>query len=371
MLKEPRIPETFTTGTTFCEGDTATIAVSNPTFLQYRWSTGSTSSVIWPTESGTYRVEALDTNGCWSTSESITLTFNKRPTAELTVSGPTTFCLDDSVVISLKGSYASYVWSNGATTPSLTVKQPGTFFVIVTDVNGCVDTSEVLAIDVIQTRNKIELLGLQRPFVVGDHDVGSRACADIRIRNRSTDETLVIARPILVNNTTFGIPPSQLPIIIPPGQDRQLTVCCAAVDTGMVADTIFLPDTCSPSVIPVVSRGLPYDLLSSSRCDVATQVTVIRAGLSYRTSPPYPIPADKGALFSIVMPRGSDAPDVTLRDATLREIRRVEVTRHDQLEHELGWTYSIRTDDLPAGLYVLVATSPLGVFHTVPIPVLH
>jgi hypothetical protein len=214
-------------------------------------------------------------------------------------------------------------------------------------------------------------MSLQRPFQVASHDVGARACADIQIRNRSSDEPLVISRPMLVFNTTFGIPPEQLPIVIPPGQQARLTVCCAAADTGAVSDTLILNDTCSPSVIPVVSRGLPYDLTGTSRCDVATQVTVIRAGLAYRTSPPYPIPADQAVMLTIVLPRGLESPAVTLRDATLREIRRVTAIRLDDAPDGTGYTFSIPTDDIPAGSYFMVATSPDGVYHVVPVPVIH
>jgi hypothetical protein len=212
---------------------------------------------------------------------------------------------------------------------------------------------------------------MQRPLVVLPHDVGATACADLRVRNRSVDEPLVITRPFLVNNTIFGIPPAQLPLVIPPGQERILTVCCAAVDTGDVADTLYLPDTCSPAVIPIVSSGNAVDLFGTSRCDVATQVTIIRAGLSYRTSPPYPMPADQGAMFTIVVPQQMEAPTVTLRDGTLREIRRVHVASYEDVNDERGWTYQIPTDDLPAGVYVLVVTSPEGIYHVAAVPVIH
>ena len=371
MIKQPRVPQTLSASTRYCEGDTAAIVVNDPSFLAYRWSTGDTTSAIRVASSGAYYVEALDSTGCWARSAVIDVQFLPRPVAQLALSGPTTFCLDDSLVISLRGTYASYRWSNGSIEPSITVKDPGTFFVIVTDSNGCVDTSEVLAVDVIRTRNKIDLMALQRPFQVVAHDVGARACADIQIRNRSSDEPLVISRPMLVFNTTFGIPPEQLPIVIPPGEQARLTICCAAADTGAVADTLILNDTCSPSVIPVVSRGLPYDLTGTSRCDVATQVTVIRAGLAYRTSPPYPVPADQAVMFTIVMPRGLQSPSVTLRDATLREIRRVTVAGLDEVPDGTGYTFSIHTADLPVGTYFIVATSPDGIHHVVPVPVIH
>jgi hypothetical protein len=43
---------------------------------------------------------------------------------------------------------ASYSWSNGASTPSITVTQSGTFTVTVTDANGCVSTSQQVVVTV-------------------------------------------------------------------------------------------------------------------------------------------------------------------------------------------------------------------------------
>lgn len=371
LRKQPRIPITASATLQYCEGDTAALVVDNRVFGAYRWNTGDTTSAIRVTNGGTYYVDALDTNGCWARSAGIDVRFTARPTAVLTVSGPTTFCLDDSVVIGLTGTYDSYAWSNGAVTPTIVVKEPGTFYVIVRDANGCVDTSERIAVDVIRTRNKIDITSMQRPFIVQTHNVGASACADLRIRNRSTDEPLVISRPFLVNNTVFGIPPAQLPVIIQPGQEAALRVCCAAADTGTVRDTLYLPDTCSPSVIPLESSGSPVALFGTSRCDVATQVTIVRAGLAYRTSPPYPSPADQAALFTIVMPNGAAAPTVTLRDATMREVQRVAAAGSDVAADGLGWTYHVPTSDLPNGIYYLVATSPDGVYHVAALPVLH
>jgi len=60
--------------------------------------------------------------------------------ASITASGATTFCNGGSVVLSAN-SGASYLWSNGATTQTISVSQSGTYNVTVTAVGGCTATA--------------------------------------------------------------------------------------------------------------------------------------------------------------------------------------------------------------------------------------
>jgi len=46
-------------------------------------------------------------------------------------------CPNDSVPLSVSGSFASYSWSTGDTTPQITVNTPGNYTLTVTDANGC------------------------------------------------------------------------------------------------------------------------------------------------------------------------------------------------------------------------------------------
>lgn len=367
-----RMPEiTATGGTTRCEGDSISLTITNAPFLKYRWSTGDTTASITARTSGTYHVDGLDSTGCWKRSVPIVLTFVAPPVAELTVSGPTRFCLDDSVVIGVNGSHAGYVWSTGETTPTITVRDPGTYWVVIANEFGCIDTSASITVVVIRTRNKIDLALAPRPFVVQSHDVGDRACADIRIRNRSVDEPLVITRPFLVHNVVFGVPSAQLPIVIPPGGEDVLTVCCAAADTGAVFDTLYLPDTCSPSVIPLQSAGRPYDLFGDARCNVPTQVTVIRAGIHYRFDAPFPNPTDQGAMVQLTMPRGTPVPEVHVMDAMLRTVGTADLVPTAESGGEVTLRCDVDVSALPSGVYMLVITDRTGLRHAMPVHVMH
>jgi subtilisin family serine protease len=60
--------------------------------------------------------------------------------ANITPSGSTTFCSGSSVVLTSSSSTGN-LWSNGATTPSITVSTSGNYSVTVTNTNGCSATS--------------------------------------------------------------------------------------------------------------------------------------------------------------------------------------------------------------------------------------
>jgi hypothetical protein len=67
---------------------------------------------------------------------------------EVDVSGPTEFCKGGSVTLSIIGSYADYKWSNGETTPQITVKESGAYSVEIQDPSGCTARSEAVYVTV-------------------------------------------------------------------------------------------------------------------------------------------------------------------------------------------------------------------------------
>lgn len=137
------------TKSTICLGDTTTL--NSKTILgapdyTYSWTSdppGFTSTiqspVVSPTLTTTYSVSVTDRYKCVSI-EDITITVNPL-TATITPSGPITFCQGDSVVLTA-GKAASYKWSTGATTQSITVKTSAVYTVEVTDAP-CKKTTQV------------------------------------------------------------------------------------------------------------------------------------------------------------------------------------------------------------------------------------
>lgn len=125
--------------TTFCQGGSVTLTTGS--YATYLWSTGETTQSITVSTSGTYTVTVTDGNGCEGASASLTVTVNPLPTPSIDADGPLTFCQGDNVILTANTAANGYLWSNGATTQSITVTSSGTFTVTITDANGCMGTS--------------------------------------------------------------------------------------------------------------------------------------------------------------------------------------------------------------------------------------
>jgi hypothetical protein len=87
-----------------------------------------------------------ETMGC-GTSRQFDVTVNPTPEATITASGSTTFCTGSAVTLTAS-SGASYLWSNGAQTQSITVNQSGNYSVVVTSAAGCTNTSSPVNVTV-------------------------------------------------------------------------------------------------------------------------------------------------------------------------------------------------------------------------------
>ena len=59
------------------------------------------------------------------------------PNVAIEALGPTTFCTGESVVLSAPGGFATYLWSTGATTPTIEVTGQGNYSVTITNADGC------------------------------------------------------------------------------------------------------------------------------------------------------------------------------------------------------------------------------------------
>jgi hypothetical protein len=110
----------------------------------YLWSNGATTQSINITSSGSYSVKESTASGCQSaTSVATIVTVNALPvTPIITAESPTTFC--DSDVVTLTSSPGmDYLWSNGATTPSVNITTAGNYTVMVSNASGCKSAQSV------------------------------------------------------------------------------------------------------------------------------------------------------------------------------------------------------------------------------------
>lgn len=108
------------------------------------WSTGDTTNSIWVTQPGVYYTSIANPPLCFAFSALIYVSFTN-PNALLSASGPTALCPGDSVVLSATPG-ASYLWSNGATTQSITVFNPGSYHCTVSYGGSCSDITDTISV---------------------------------------------------------------------------------------------------------------------------------------------------------------------------------------------------------------------------------
>lgn len=125
------------TGTpSFCQGGSTTLK-SSPAD-SYLWSNGATTDSITVTTSGNYSVTVNSASGC--TAASTVITVISIPVPTVTVNNPT-ICAGQSATLTANGA-ATYLWSNLATTNSITVSPTSTTTYTVTGTTaGCASTA--------------------------------------------------------------------------------------------------------------------------------------------------------------------------------------------------------------------------------------
>jgi hypothetical protein len=112
------------------------------------WSNGATSQSITVNNSGNYTVTVTNANNCSATSTATNVTANALPaTPNISSNGSTTFCQGGSVQLTSSAASGN-VWSNGATSQSITVNNSGNYTVTVTNANNCSATSTATIIQV-------------------------------------------------------------------------------------------------------------------------------------------------------------------------------------------------------------------------------
>jgi hypothetical protein len=130
-------PPVISGDTTFCSGQSIIIA-GEPGYAVYEWENGSTNTDLLVSAGGIYELTVQDINGCHS-SAAIDITENPLPEPEIT--GPLTFCVGSFTTLTADQDYETYNWSNGNTTPSIIVDMEGLVSLLVSDSNGCIDST--------------------------------------------------------------------------------------------------------------------------------------------------------------------------------------------------------------------------------------
>ncbi|MDP5042283.1 MAG: gliding motility-associated C-terminal domain-containing protein [Crocinitomicaceae bacterium] len=139
----PGTPPNLGPDTLVCAGTALTLQ-PDAAYTAYTWSNGANTSSITINAAGTYWLDVP--SGCGLTRDSIVVSV-QQPVLDL---GPDlSHCLGDSSLLQPTGSTGTYLWSTGATTPTISVQNAGSYVLNVLDNLGC-SAQDLINVSVLQ-----------------------------------------------------------------------------------------------------------------------------------------------------------------------------------------------------------------------------
>lgn len=167
--------------TTFCPGGWVVLSANTGTSLNYQWFNGASAiggatgvNYIVST-TGTYRVRVTNSLGCPTTSVPVSVLVNTITATISVPGGITTACSSTPITISASPTTAglSYQWLlngtaiAGATNSTYPASVTGDYSVIITNITGCSDESNVITLTLLSSPNNAVTLSGPASFCAG------------------------------------------------------------------------------------------------------------------------------------------------------------------------------------------------------------
>ena len=125
--------------TAFCMGNTLNLNAGN-SGSTYLWQDNSTNQIYNVNQQGTYWVKVTTPIGCKS-SDTISVVYNPAPVVNL--GNDTAICQGETLLLDATLTNATYLWLDGSTNATFNVSSQGTYWVKVTNSNGCTATDSI------------------------------------------------------------------------------------------------------------------------------------------------------------------------------------------------------------------------------------
>ncbi|MFC2130065.1 T9SS type A sorting domain-containing protein [Bacteroidota bacterium] len=332
-----------------CEGDSVILKLyPDVPYVNYLWSTGDIGSQLIVKQSGKYSVISENEFGCLD-SDFVEVNVYPYPLAYITMNEPTSFCKGDSIILTAnpQGSTYTYLWSNGSTESEIIVKESEYYSVIVTSEYNCESASEEVNINVISNQVNISSIDEEEFIRFDTTAFGHLSCTKVNISN-VTDDNVYLDNIFFSRNIEFSLPQSQFPLIIPPGESREVDMCFSPSIIGEDKDTLIFSDKCASYNIPCIANGKGDEYTGSSNCNV--NLKMITTDYIYSKhdliSKPYPNPVTDIAVFNF---RVQAKSNVTLK---LYNIIGVEVANLvDETLNKGDHSITFYSNNLASGIY--------------------
>ena len=272
--------------TAFCTGGSTTLTATGGT--TYTWSTGATTPTITVSQPGTYSVTGSSAGGCTGSS-SVTVVENPLPTVE--ISGYSVICSGiGAELTATEGS--SYLWSTGEDTRSITANHTGNFSVLVTDANGCSNTTSV------------EVTALSGVAISGNTNI----CQG--------------------ESTTLSVEMEGSYLWSTGAQTALITVS----EAGYYSVTVSLPNGCSASAnanVSINTQPVPTISGNTTICQGETTTLTANGGVSYRWSnnaTAASISVGTSGLYSVTVTNAQGCSASTFTNVTVNPLPTVTIS---------------------------------------------
>lgn len=139
-----------------CEGESVALSLAN-SYNQVLWNNSINQETIGVGTTGYNKVLVTDNNGCQG-KDSVFITTVALPVAKLNIDESVAICPTDSVLLEPTTAFTDYKWNNGATEPSIWVKENGAFWLDVANDFGCTNRSDTVSVEIKQIPASIRLV---------------------------------------------------------------------------------------------------------------------------------------------------------------------------------------------------------------------
>ncbi|SMG51918.1 gliding motility-associated C-terminal domain-containing protein [Marivirga sericea] len=187
-----------------CEGESLTLTASEND--SYLWSTGETTQSITVSEAGTFTVRSANASNCNSEiSDAVEVSVIETPVKPVISSnlaeGDFRICQGESVILTATQA-ASYYWSTGETSQSITVSEPGSYTVSIENAEGCVSNSA----DTVSV--EVDICGDNSPPVISESvqvtSIGSQISFNLADLISDVDGNLDLSTLLIVEQPISG-----------------------------------------------------------------------------------------------------------------------------------------------------------------------
>lgn len=347
----------------FCPGKGTTLD-AGAGYSSYMWSTGATTQTISVNNSGTFTVTVTNSFGC---DGSATATTTLLPEPKPVITGKPGFCPGGSTVLNAGNGYASYLWSDGSTTQTITVSNAGTYSVTVTNASGCSKSTSI----------SVSVYAEPKPSILGKTSICDKTSTNLSAdqnyksylwSNGATTSSISVSAAgvytLTVSNlngctgsaqvtvTVNPLPVCNITGNLKPKKGQSTTLCAPA---GMAA---YLWSNGSTTQCITVTKGGNYavTITNASQCTSTCSVTVVyppSAGNSARFASTgmniYPNPFAVNATIEMI--NNGEAARAVVEIFSLKGEKVMDVYQ-GEIAAEAALKLNIDASNLPEGIYV-------------------